>query len=216
MKHLTEFNVTIQSTHACKHTHTHAHKQRNQQTDEVCYRAWLSEVRMRSHLGRRCSNWDCLSGGRSVNDCWLSTDCHTCRHTSTLTHTCTADVVTTSEDDAELTNNENSGTVTILHSTHSQVKYNYSGATRGHMSPTLAAPVLIMTSFSLWHLVPTALASPILIKTSLATELATPRVMDVGYVRTDTLPHLISASTVRMTSQWQCNTSTYNVHIVNL
>jgi len=76
----------------------------------------------------------------------------------------TADAVTASEDDAELTNNENSRTVTILHSTHSQVKYNYSDATHGHMSPTPAAPVLIITS--------------------LATELATPRVMDVGYIRT--------------------------------
>jgi len=38
---------------------------------------------------------------------------------------------------------------------------------------------------------PTALASPVLVMTSFATELATPSVTDVRYIRTDTLPRVI-------------------------
>jgi len=40
------------------------------------------------------------------------------------------------------------------------------------------------------RLAPTAFAAPVLIMTSFATELATPSVTDVRYLRTDTLPRL--------------------------
>ena len=56
-------------------------------------------------------------------------------------------------------------------------------------SPYLRPSVIIVTSFSLWRRAPTALsalAAPILIMTSFATELATPTVTDVR-----TLPRLM-------------------------
>jgi len=58
----------------------------------------------------------------------------------------------------------------------------------------LAAPVLIMTLFSLWRLAPTVLAAPVLTMTSFSlwshSLLSWPRQPLRTYVRTDTLPRL--------------------------